>query len=73
MARQAVEKHTVSIRLACEVFTVSETCYRYEAKQNAENERIADWLVRLTDNQRNWGYLGIEVDDALEISEQTEI
>ena len=23
---------------------------------NAENERIADWLIRLTDNQRNWGF-----------------
>jgi putative transposase len=56
MAKQAVERHGVSIRLACEVFTVSETCYRYAAKHNAENERIADWLVRLTHNQRNWGF-----------------
>ncbi len=29
---------------------MSETCYRYEAKKNAENEQIADWLLRLTDN-----------------------
>jgi putative transposase len=35
---------------------VSEPCYRYEAKKNAENERIADWLLRLTDNHRNWGF-----------------
>ena len=46
----------MSVRLACQIFTVSETCYRYEAKKNAENERIADWLLRLTDNHRNWGF-----------------
>jgi putative transposase len=56
MAKQAVERHGVSIRLACEVFAVSETCYRYAAKHDADNERIADWLVRLTHNQRNWGF-----------------
>ncbi len=32
------------------------TCYRYEAKKNAENDQIADWLLRLTDNHRNWGF-----------------
>lgn len=56
MAQQAVAQHGIAIRLACAVFTVRETCYRYEAKHNAENERIAEWLVRLTDNQRNWGF-----------------
>jgi putative transposase len=56
MAQQAVTVRGISIRLACEIFTVSETCYRYVAKRNAENERIADWLVRLTDNQRSWGF-----------------
>jgi putative transposase len=44
------------VRLACVIFSVSETCYRYEAKKNAENEQIADWLLRLTDNHRNWGF-----------------
>jgi putative transposase len=35
---------------------ISQTCYRYEAKLNAHNEVIADWLVRLTTSQRNWGF-----------------
>ena len=35
---------------------MSETCYRYEAKRNHENEQIADWLLRLTDNHRTWGF-----------------
>ena len=56
MARRVVTERGISVRLACEIFTVSETCYRYEAKKNAENERIADWLLRLTDNHRNWGF-----------------
>lgn len=46
----------VSIRVACEAFRLSQTCYRYVAKTGAENEEIADWLLRLTDNHRNWGF-----------------
>ncbi len=56
MAKQAVEHKGVAIRLACEAFRVSKSCYRYESKQNAENEEIANWLIRLTDNHRNWGF-----------------
>ena len=44
------------MRLACAIFVVSETCYRYQAKLIGENSLIADWLVRLTHNQRNWGF-----------------
>jgi putative transposase len=56
MAKNAVAQRGISIRLACELFTVSETGYRYEAKRKAENEEIAHWLIRLTDNQRTWGF-----------------
>jgi putative transposase len=56
MAKKAVSQHQVSIRLACEIFSVSQTCYRYETKHNAENELIANWLIRLTDNNRSWGF-----------------
>ena len=42
--------------MACELFAVSQTCYRYQAKRNVENELIADWLVRLTNNRKNWGF-----------------
>jgi putative transposase len=56
MARRVVTERGISVRLACKIFTVSETCYRYEAKKNAENEQIADWLLRLTDNHRKWGF-----------------
>ena len=56
MAVKAVEERGISIRLACEIFMVSETCYRYVGKQNQENELIANWLLRLTDNNRIWGF-----------------
>jgi len=56
MAQQAVEHQGTSIRLACLAFGISQTCYRYLAKQSAENIDIADHLIRLTHNQRNWGF-----------------
>ncbi|WP_419778819.1 IS3 family transposase [Maridesulfovibrio sp.] len=56
MAKAAVKEEKVNIRQACEAFSISQTCYRYEPKLSSENELIADWLVRLTHNQRNWGF-----------------
>jgi putative transposase len=56
MAQAAVANKAISIRLACSIFVVSETCYRYQAKLSSENALIADLLVRLTHNQRNWGF-----------------
>ena len=56
MAEKAVNRKSISIRLACQAFTISETCYRYQPKLSDENAEIADWLIRLTHNQRNWGF-----------------
>ena len=56
IARRVVTERGISVRLACQNFMVSDTCYRYEAKKSAENERVADWLLRLTDNHRDWGF-----------------
>ena len=56
MAKCAVEDRGARIRLACAAFSVSESCYRYERPDMRENEEIADWLMRLTDNHRNWGF-----------------
>ena len=57
MAKTAVEKRRISIRKSCLYFHVSEQRFRYQAKLSEENETIADWLLRLTDNQRNRGAL----------------
>lgn len=56
MAQAAVTEKGVSIRLACAAFGISETCYRYQPTLSTENAEIADHLVRLTHNQRNWGF-----------------
>jgi putative transposase len=56
MAQRAVTEKQVSIRLACESFRISETCYRYQAKLSSENAFIADWLLRLTTAHRTWGF-----------------
>ena len=56
MAKNVVVAQGLSIRLACEIFGISETGYRYEPRLLDENAEIADWLIRLTHNQRNWGF-----------------
>jgi hypothetical protein len=53
MAKKAVSKHGISIRLFCEVYGISETCYRYHARLSDENGRVADWLLRLTQARSN--------------------
>ena len=75
MAHRAVLEKGISIHLACLIFTISETCYRYQAKLSDENAKIADWLLRLTQTCRyrlfnviddfNREGLGIEVDFSL--------
>jgi len=55
-ATKAVELKPVGIRFASQFFSISETCYRYTPKLSSENDGIADWLVRLTHRQRNWGF-----------------
>ena len=56
MATEAMINHDVSISLICRTFTISETCYRYQPKLSDDNELIADLLLGLTQNQRNWGF-----------------
>ena len=56
MAKEAMINHDVSISLICRTFTISETCYRYQPKLSDDNELIADLLLGLTQNQRNWGF-----------------
>jgi len=56
MAVQAVVDRGVSIALACRTFQISESCYRYERRLSDENAEIANWLEKLTDNRRTWGF-----------------
>ena len=56
MAKQVVSDRGISIRLACRIFDISETCYCYQAKNSQENDKIADWLLRLTQAYKNRGF-----------------
>ena len=56
MAQAAIAKYDSSIRLACAAFGISETCYRYQAKLSSENDEIADWLIKLTTKETDWGF-----------------
>jgi putative transposase len=56
MAVEIVRDRALPIGLACRIVSISQSCYRYQAKNDAENELIANWLIRLTDNNRNWGF-----------------
>jgi|TARA_Y100001951_G_C11272819_1_gene259916 putative transposase len=56
MARAAIERHGISIRLACICLGISESCYHYQCKFSDENAVIADWLLRLTEAQKRWGF-----------------
>ena len=56
MARNAVLKHGLSGRLACECLGISETCYRYTPKLSGENGEIAHWLLTLTETHKRWGF-----------------
>ena len=52
----AVMQRGTSIALACRTFQISETCYRYSPVLSDETEEIADWLERLSENKRTWGF-----------------
>lgn len=56
MAIRAKTQFGTSIRVACDVFSISETCYRYREKLSTENAVIADWLLRLTTTHKRWGF-----------------
>jgi putative transposase len=56
MAIKLVMERGICIRVACQAFRISESCHRYERKLDAENEEIAKWPIKLTDNNRNWGF-----------------
>lgn len=56
MAVNAVKHYKVSIRFACESLGISNSCYHYQAKLSGENEQVADWLLRLTDTHKRWGF-----------------
>lgn len=56
MAKTYILELKISKRAACKIFAISETCCQYQAVLSDENEKIADWLLRLTGAYKNWGF-----------------
>lgn len=56
LAKRACSEKGLTVRRACTAFGISESCYRYKAKLCGENALIADWLLRLTDTHKRWGF-----------------
>jgi len=56
LAQESVAQHSVSIRVVCQCFLISETCYRYQPKLASDNEEIAQWLIQLTREHTDWGF-----------------
>ena len=42
--------------MACVVYGISETCYPYQATLDVENALVADWLLKLTQTHKRWGF-----------------
>ena len=56
MAKNAVQQHKISIKLACRCFNISESSYYYRSKFDTENTLIAEKLVELTTRHKAWGF-----------------
>jgi len=56
VAKDAIKQKAGERRISCQALGISETFYRYQPKLSSENAEISDWLIRLTHNQRNWGF-----------------
>ena len=48
--------YSVSMLIVCDVLSISAAGYHYQAKLSDENEEIADWLLRLTETHKRWGF-----------------
>ena len=55
MARTLVSRHGFAVRLACRTVGISTSSYYYQSKGKAEDEQIADCLIKLTQTNKRWG------------------
>ena len=49
-------EYDVSIRVACDVLSISTTCYFYKPTLVNENAETENWLKRLTTTHKRWGF-----------------
>ncbi len=56
MACNAHSKFGISIRFACSIFKISQGCFRYTRVSCQASKEIAQWMIRLTNKERRWGF-----------------
>ena len=56
MAKKGLAKHGISVRLACVVYGISDTCYRCQAKLNRENALVTDSLREAHADSQTLGF-----------------
>lgn len=56
MATTAIIQLGMSQRFVCKTYGISLRCLRCKPVYAVENEEIADWLVRITDTHKRWGF-----------------
>ena len=56
LACHYIEARAISIRRACLIFNISVTCYYHKSVASDENQQIADLLIELTTQNKNWGF-----------------
>jgi putative transposase len=58
MAQQLKDQHALTIRAACNLAQVSETCFRYTSKNDEVNQMLTAKLIEITNtvHQENWGF-----------------
>lgn len=49
------ERH-VTIERACQLVVISRSSYYYQSRLQPENDLIEEWLIKLTQWQKNWGF-----------------
>ncbi|SNT69859.1 putative transposase [Psychrobacter sp. LV10R520-6] len=51
-----IEDRGISIRRACSIFNISVTVYYHKSVASDENRQIANLLIDLTNQNKNWGF-----------------
>jgi putative transposase len=52
MAKKVVQQRSVSLRVVCAAFSISQSCCRHESKQSDQNQALANGLIQLKDHKR---------------------
>ena len=58
MAQSFIDAHQLSVHSACQLAQISETCYRYQPKNNEINQMLTAKLIQTinTPHQERWGF-----------------